>query len=56
MSKAHIKKIFPGAVTSQGFYSFYHYMVQQNANHIFVLKGGPGVGKSTFMKKLAKLC
>lgn len=54
MSKAHIKKIFPGAVTSQGFYSFYHYMVQQNANHIFVLKGGPGVGKSTFMKKIGQ--
>ena len=54
MSNAHIKKMFPGAVTSQGFYSFYHYMIQQNANHIFVLKGGPGVGKSTFMKKIGQ--
>ena len=54
MSNAHIKKMFPGAVTSQGFYSFYHYMIQQDANHIFVLKGGPGVGKSSFMKKIAK--
>lgn len=46
--------MFPGAVTSQGFYSLYHYMIQQNANHIFVLKGGPGVGKSTFMKKIGQ--
>ena len=55
MSNAHIKKMFPGGVTSQGFFSFYHYMIQQqNANHIFVLKGGPGVGKSTFMKKIGQ--
>jgi len=54
MSNAHIKKVFPGAVTSQGFYSFYHYMIEQNANHIFVLKGGPGVGKSSFMKKIGQ--
>lgn len=54
MSDAHVKKMFPGAVTAQGFYSFYHYMIQQNANHIFVLKGGPGVGKSTFMKKIGQ--
>lgn len=54
MSNAHIKKMFPGAVTSQGFYSFYHYMIQQNAKHIFILKGGPGVGKSTFMKKIGQ--
>ncbi len=55
MSNAHIKKMFPGAITYQGFYSFYHYMIQQNnANHIFILKGGPGVGKSTFMKKISQ--
>ncbi|GAB6151663.1 PRK06851 family protein [Desulfosporosinus burensis] len=54
MSSAHIKKMFPGAVTSQGFYSYYQYMIQQNANHIFVIKGGPGVGKSSFMKKIGQ--
>jgi len=54
MSNAHIRKLFPGAVTSQGFYSFYHYMIEQNANHIFVIKGGPGVGKSSFMKKIGQ--
>lgn len=54
MTQAHIKKMFPGAVTSQGFFSFYHYMIQQDARHIFVIKGGPGVGKSTFMKKIGQ--
>lgn len=54
MSSAHIKKMFPGAVTSQGFYSYYQYMIDQNANHIFVIKGGPGVGKSSFMKKIGQ--
>ncbi len=54
MSITHIKKMFPGAVTSEGFYSFYHYMIQQDANHIFVIKGGPGVGKSSFMKKIGQ--
>lgn len=54
MSNPHITRMFPGAVTSQGFYSFYHYMIEQNANHIFVLKGGPGVGKSTFMKRIGE--
>ncbi|TGE31277.1 PRK06851 family protein [Desulfosporosinus sp. Sb-LF] len=54
MSNVHTKKMFPGAVTSQGFFSYYHHMIQQNAKHIFVIKGGPGVGKSTFMKKIGQ--
>lgn len=48
------KKMFPGAVTYQGFHSFYNYMIEPNARHIYVIKGGPGVGKSTFMKKIAQ--
>lgn len=55
MAKAYIKKMFPGAVTAQGFYSFYDYLIpQQEASHIFVIKGGPGLGKSTFMKKIGQ--
>ena len=52
--KPVIKKMFPGAVTYQGFYSYYHYIIEPNARHIYVIKGGPGVGKSTFMKKLGQ--
>ncbi len=48
------RHMFPGNNTSIGFYSYYqHILPQQEANRIFCLKGGPGVGKSTFMKKIA---
>ncbi|WP_052090928.1 PRK06851 family protein [Desulfosporosinus sp. HMP52] len=54
MAKPIVRKMFPGAVTSQGFYSYYNYIIESDALHIFVIKGGPGVGKSTFMKKIAE--
>ncbi len=54
MPKGRIRHMFPGGNTSQGFFSFYSYiMSQEEAKRIFILKGGPGVGKSTFMKKIA---
>ncbi len=47
--------MFPGGNTSQGFYSFYRYIIpKEDANRIFILKGGPGVGKSYFMKGVAR--
>ncbi len=49
------RHMFPGGNTSRGFFSYYQYILPQNiAEHIFILKGGPGVGKSTFMKKIAQ--
>lgn len=48
--KVRIRKMFPGGNTSQGFYSLFHHMVPPDAQRIFVIKGGPGVGKSTLMK------
>lgn len=48
--KARIRKMFPGGNTSQGFYSLFHHVIAPDAQRIFVIKGGPGVGKSTFMK------
>lgn len=51
MNKGHIKRVFPGGNTSQGFFSYYDYILgQEEASRIFILKGGPGVGKSTFME------
>lgn len=47
-----IKKVFPGGNTSQGFYSFYDYIIPPDTTRIFIIKGGPGVGKSTFMRKI----
>ncbi|MBS4537135.1 PRK06851 family protein [Clostridium sp. D2Q-11] len=49
-----IRNFFPGGNTSKGFYSYYDYIIEQDANRIFVLKGGPGVGKSSIMKKIGK--
>lgn len=54
MAEGTVKRVFPGGNTGRGFYSFYDYIIEPDANHIFVVKGGPGVGKSTFMEKLAK--
>ena len=48
-----IKKVFPGSNTAEGFYSFYNYIIPPDADRIFIIKGGPGVGKSTFMRSIA---
>jgi GTPase SAR1 family protein len=54
MSKqGNVTHLFPGANTPQGFFSLYDHIARVDANKIFVIKGGPGVGKSTFMKKIA---
>lgn len=52
--KGKIRKIFPGANTSNGFYSYFDYIIPEDAKRIFCLKGGPGVGKSSLMKKIAR--
>lgn len=50
-----IKDIFPGGNTSRGFYSFYRYILgQDEARRIICIKGGPGTGKSSLMKKVSK--
>lgn len=49
-----IRRVFPGANTCRGFHSFYGNIIFHNeANRIFCLKGGPGTGKSSFMKSVA---
>lgn len=54
MAKGKLTKLFPGGNTSRGFYSFYDHIIDKNATRIFILKGGPGVGKSTFMRKIGE--
>lgn len=50
-----IREYFPGSNTPDGFYSYYDYILQsREANRIIVLKGGPGTGKSSFMRRIAK--
>lgn len=55
MSQARIRHLFPGGNTSLGFFSFYgNIITQEEADRIFVIKGGPGAGKSTFMKRIGE--
>lgn len=50
-----IRKFFPGGNTSRGFYSFFHHIIdQETAKRIISLKGGPGVGKSSFMRGIGE--
>lgn len=51
---ANIRHVFPGGNTCNGFYSFYDHMVSPAVKRKFILKGGPGVGKSTLMKRLGE--
>ena len=48
-----VRKIFPGGNTANGSKPFFEYIIPENVNRIFCLKGGPGVGKSSMMKKIA---
>lgn len=44
---------FPGGNTPDGFVSYYgDILSQEEASRIFCIKGGPGTGKSTFMKQI----
>ncbi|WP_094756665.1 PRK06851 family protein [Caminicella sporogenes] len=53
ITRGNVRRVFPGGNTYKGFYSYYDYILEQEeANRIIVIKGGPGVGKSSFMKKL----
>ncbi|CAM2749320.1 PRK06851 family protein [Hathewaya histolytica] len=49
------KRFFLGGNTPLGFYSFFHEIIPlEKANKIICLKGGPGTGKSSIMKKLGE--
>lgn len=48
---AMIKNYYAGANSSAGFYSLYDQALQ-GLETIYILKGGPGTGKSTFMRKI----
>lgn len=49
-----VKRVFPGGNTPQGFYSFYDQIITPDATRILVIKGGPGVGKSTFIRTIGE--
>ncbi len=45
---------FLGANSAKGFYSLYDHFINPEQDFIWVIKGGPGCGKSTFMKRVAQ--
>lgn len=50
------KHVFAGNNTSEGFFSYFDQLLKpEEAEHIYILKGGPGVGKNQFMKKFAEV-
>ncbi|SCX96032.1 ATPase [Alkaliphilus peptidifermentans] len=54
--KGHIYRLFPGGNTSIGFYSYYNYVIDlKKAKRVYLIKGGPGVGKSQLMKNVGKV-
>lgn len=52
MRQGKIKYAFPGSNTAQGFQSFYRENLA-DLDRVMVLKGGPGSGKSTIIKKIS---
>jgi len=48
------KKLFAGANTPDGFVGFYDQLVDMyDLKKLYILKGGSGIGKSTFIKQFA---
>lgn len=52
MDNKQAARFFLGANSPGGFYSLYDGFTDTERDHLYILKGGPGCGKSTFMKKL----
>lgn len=48
-----IRNYFAGGNTARGFHNLYESNLQ-GLNRLFILKGGPGTGKSSLMKKIGK--
>ena len=44
---------FLGANSGKGFYSLYDGFSRKNGDFLYLLKGGPGCGKSSFMRRIA---
>ena len=49
------RHMFLGSNSSEGFFSYFDYILsQKEANKIICIKGGPGTGKSSMLKKIGK--
>jgi GTPase SAR1 family protein len=48
------RHVYPGGNTSLGFHSFYDQIAGPEITRLYVIKGGPGVGKSSFLRAIAQ--
>jgi len=53
MMEQHSETYFLGANSPDGFYSLYDRFTDPRRDALYILKGGPGCGKSTFMRIIA---
>ena len=54
MDKGLETRYFLGANTGAGYCSFYSHFLRQPGRCVHILKGGPGCGKSTFLRRLGE--
>jgi hypothetical protein len=54
VKQGKLRQMFPAGNTAAGFYSYYDQIIGPDATRIFIIKGGPGTGKSTFMRKIGE--
>lgn len=55
MPEENIRHMFAGGNTPLGFFSYFKHIISAgDAKRIFILKGGPGTGKSTMMRKIGQ--
>ncbi|MDO4539969.1 MAG: hypothetical protein Q4B48_02530 [Syntrophomonadaceae bacterium] len=48
------RNLFPGSNTCYGYHSFYEYLATADCRRKLIIKGGPGTGKSSLMKKVGE--
>ena len=48
-----IAHFFLGANSAQGFYSLYDQLLSARFDDLLIIKGGPGCGKSSFMRQVS---
>lgn len=54
MTQGREKQFFAGGMTPQGFVNFFEDIVGEEERELYIVKGGPGTGKSRMMKKIAR--
>lgn len=52
--RGHARRVFAGSNSAYGFHSFFDEILDPDAARVFVVKGGPGAGKSTLMRCIAE--